>query len=64
MKSALRFINKNILKHSIRVSNVSGWKISSKCVDVKNDLMGYAFDSFYVQNFFDVESVEEVILLI
>jgi hypothetical protein len=39
-------------------------KISSKCVDVKNDLMGYAFDSFYVQNFFDVESVEEVILLI
>jgi predicted metalloendopeptidase len=39
-------------------------KRSSKCVDVINDLMGYALGSVYVQNVFDDESVEEVFFLI
>ena len=34
---------------------------TEKCVDVINDLMGYALGSVYVQNVFDDESVEEVI---
>ncbi len=34
---------------------------SHKCVDVINDLMGYALGSVYVQKVFDDESLEEVI---
>ncbi len=58
-----RFVNQIIILNKQIQSNciISVKNRLDKCVEIINNLMGYALGSVYVERVFDDESIEEVI---